>query len=69
MDINEIIVRQIISETDFFRNKNSGAVFGGTIYLGKYDAPENYEEITEEEYNLAVEEENKQAEERLSNKN
>lgn len=29
----------------------NGEAYGKTIYLGKNDAPENWREITEEEYN------------------
>ena len=50
MTIEQLTVTKIISETGYFRRIETGEVFGGTIYLGKYDAPENYEEITEQEY-------------------
>lgn len=29
----------------------NGELYGREIYLGKFDTPENYYEITEEEYN------------------
>lgn len=50
MTIEQLTVTKIVSETGYFRRIETGEVFGGQMYLGKYDAPENYEEITEEEY-------------------
>lgn len=50
MQVEEIIVRKLVSSTGYFRRVETGEVYEGDLYLGKYDAPENYEEITEEEY-------------------
>lgn len=50
MTIEQLTVTKIVSETGYFRRIETGEVFGGQMYLGKYDATENYEEITEEEY-------------------
>lgn len=34
----------------------NGEIYEKEIYLGKFDSPENYHEITEEEYNKLTEE-------------
>ena len=33
-----------------FKNINTGDIYEGTIYLGIYDGPYNYVEVSEEEY-------------------
>lgn len=50
MQVEEIIVRKLVSSTGYFRRVETGEVYEGDLYLGKYDDPANYEEITEEEY-------------------
>ena len=56
MIYNEIN-RELKSETGYLRSKERGAVYNYGIYLGKFDSPTNYEEISEEEYNQAKAEE------------
>ena len=57
------INRKLTSSTGYLRDKRDGWVCDHDIYLGKEDDKVNYEEITEEEYNLALkEEEEKRAE-------
>ena len=56
--------RKLTSSTGYLRDKRDGWVCDHGIYLGKEDDKVNYEEITEEEYNIALkEEEEKRAEE------
>ena len=56
--------RKLTSSTGYFRDKRDGWVCDHEIYLGIGDDETNYEEITEEEYNLALkEEEEKRAKE------
>ena len=56
--------RKLTSSTGYIRDKRDGWVCDHDIYLGIGDDKENYEEITEEEYNLALkEEEEKRAKE------
>lgn len=50
MQVEEIIVRKLVSSTGYFRRVETNEVYEGDLYLGKYDDPANYEEITEEEY-------------------
>lgn len=38
----------------------NGESFGKVVYLGVYDTPDNWHEITEEEYNAIIEEEENQ---------
>jgi hypothetical protein len=38
------------SANKHFKNINTGDIHEGTIYLGVYDSPYNYVEVTEEEY-------------------
>lgn len=38
------------SENMHLKDIHSGDIYEGTIYLGIYDSPENYVEVTEEEY-------------------
>lgn len=56
--------RKLASSTGYLRDKRDGWVCNHAIFIGKGDDKENYEEITEEEYNLALkEEEEKRAKE------
>ena len=56
--------RKLTSSTGYLRDKRYGWVCDHDIYLGSGDDKVNYEEITEEEYNLALnEEEEKRAKE------
>ena len=56
--------RKLTSSTGYIRDKRYGWVCDHDIYLGNGDDEANYEEITEEEYNLALkEEEEKRAKE------
>ena len=48
--------RKLTSSTGYLRNKRDGWVCDHDIYLGIIDDKINYEEITEEEYNLALKE-------------
>ena len=49
------------SKNKHFKNINTGDIYEGEVYLGIYDSPENYIEVTEEEYqewlNREIEEE------------
>ena len=55
--------RKLTSSTGYLRDKRNGWVCDHDIYLGNEDDKVNYEEITEDEYNLALkEEEEKRAE-------
>ena len=38
------------SEGMHLKNIHTGDIYEGTIYLGIYDSPDNYIEVTEEEY-------------------
>lgn len=49
--------RKLTSSTRYIRDKRDGWVCDHDIYLGNGDDKANYEEITEEEYNLAMKEE------------
>lgn len=51
------INRKLTSSTGYLRDKRDGWVCDHDIFLGKEDDKVNYEEITEEEYNLALKEE------------
>ena len=55
--------RKLTSSTGYIRDKRTGHVCDHEIYLGIGNDKENYEEITEEEYNLALKEEEKRAKE------
>lgn len=56
--------RKLTSSTGYLIDKRDGWVCDHDIYLGKEDDKVNYEEISEEEYNIALkEEEEKRAEE------
>ena len=47
-----------------FKHKQTGNV-ALAIFLGEWDSLDNYEEITEEEYKIILEEQRKRAEMRL----
>ena len=49
--------RKLTSSTGYLRDIRDGWVCDHAIFLGKEDDKVNYEEITEEEYNLALKEE------------
>ena len=55
--------RKLTSSTGYLRDKRDGWVCDHDIYLGKEDDKVNYEEISEEEYKLAHEEEEKRSKE------
>lgn len=61
--------RKLTSSTGYLRDKRDGWVCDHDIYLGKEDDKVNYDEITEEEYNIALkeEEENRSKEETREN--
>ena len=62
--------RKLTSSTGYLRNKQDGWVCNHDIYLGIVDDKTNYEEITEEEYNLALKEyEEKRAKEEETREN
>lgn len=44
-------MRKLIpSENKHFKDIKTGDIHEGTIYLGKYDTPYNYVEVSEKEY-------------------
>lgn len=44
-------MRKIIpSLNKHFKNIHTGDIYEGTVYLGIYDSPDNYVEVSEEEY-------------------
>lgn len=49
--------RKLTSSTGYIRDKRDGWVCDHDIYLGNGNNEENYEEITEEEYKLALKKE------------
>lgn len=53
--------RKLTSSTGYIRDKRDGWVCDHEIYLGNVDDKANYEEITEEEYKLALKEEENRA--------
>ena len=55
--------RKLTSSTGYLRDKRDGWVCDHDIYLGNGDDKANYEEISEEEYKLALKEEEKKAKE------
>lgn len=55
--------RKLTSSTGYIRDKRDGWVCDHEIYIGNRDDKANYEEITEEEYNLALKEEEEKREE------
>ena len=61
--------RKLTSSTGYLRDKRDGWVCDHEIYLGIGNDKENYEEISEEEYKVALneEEENRAEEEKREN--
>ena len=58
MEITTIEIRKITaSEGMVLTNGEAYSSVGGSVYLGKNDSADNWYEITEEEYNAAMEEE------------
>ena len=55
--------RKLTSSTGYIRDKRDGWVCDHDIYLGNEDDKSNYDEITEEEYNLALKKEEEKSEE------
>ena len=45
----------------------NGEVYGKEIYLGKFDSPENWHEITDEEYAAILAEEEQKMKEEIGN--
>ena len=43
-------------ENKHYKNVNTGDIYEGTLYLGKYDTPLNYVEVSEEEYQAYLDE-------------
>ena len=44
-------MRKLIpSENKHYKNINTGDIYEGVVYLGIYDSPSNYVEVSEEEY-------------------
>lgn len=55
-------MRTYKSTTGYVRNKIDNSVYEvNTIYLGRYDKEDNYEDITKEEYENANRQETEQA--------
>lgn len=62
--------RKLTSSTGYLRDKRDGWVCDHDIYLGIGNDKENYEEISEEEYKLALkEDEEKRAKEEETREN
>ena len=58
MEISTIEIKKIkASEGMVLTNGETYSSVGGEVYLGKNDVPENWHEITEEEYNKIIESE------------
>lgn len=55
--------RKLTSSTGYLRDKRNGWVCDHDIYLGIGNDKSNYDEISEEEYNLALKEEEEKSEE------
>ncbi len=53
MDITTIELRKLTADSG--KVLTNGVTYGKEIYLGKGDTPENWHEITEEEYNKIFE--------------
>lgn len=55
MQLTTIELRKLTaSEGMVLTNGESYSSVGGDVYLGKHDSPDNWREITEEEYNKIV---------------
>lgn len=52
-----------------FKNINTGDIYEGTIYLGIYDSPYNYVEVSEEEYQEYLKQQQEVIEENGENQN
>ena len=61
--------RELISSTGYLRDKRDGWVCDHAIFLGKEDDKVNYEEITEDEYNIALKEEEEKREKEETREN
>lgn len=59
------MIELIPNKNKHFKNINTGDIFEGTIYLGKYDSEDNYVEVTEEEYQQYLIDKEKELEENL----
>jgi hypothetical protein len=60
MNITTIELRKLTSSSGMVLT--NGESYGKEIYLGKNDSPENWREISEEEYERIMEEEEKRLE-------
>lgn len=56
------MIELIPNKNKHLKNINTGDIFEGTIYLGKYDSEDNYVEVTEEEYQQYLIDKEKEAE-------
>lgn len=57
MTVSTIKIKKITaSEGMVLTNGEAFSSVGGDVYLGKNDSPENWHEITEEEYNAILDE-------------
>lgn len=61
--------RKLTSSTGYLRDKRDGWVCDHDIYLGNGDDKANYEEISEEEYNIALKEDKEKKAEEETRKN
>lgn len=59
--------RKLTSSTGYLRDKCDGWICDHDIFLGKEDDKENYDEITKEEYELALKEKQRAEEETREN--
>ena len=63
MTINTIELKELIAADGMvLTNGVAYSVFGGSVYLGINDKSENWHEITEEDYNKILEEQNLEVE-------
>ena len=63
MTINTIELKELkAADGMVLTNGEAYSVIGGSVYLGINDKPENWHEITEEEYNKILEEQNLEVE-------
>lgn len=63
MTINTIELRKIKADAGkVLTNGEAFSEVGGSVYLGINDKPENWHEITEEDYNKILEEQNLEVE-------
>jgi hypothetical protein len=66
MDITMSLRTKSAASGMVLTNGESFSEIGGTIYLGCFDNPDNWYEITEEEYNTILEEQSRMMEEELN---